>query len=370
MVNWQDRLNPQAGGAETHLHEVFGRIAGWGHEVTLLASGFPGGLGNEVVDGISVHRVGGRLSFFFKGPRYLRKSWRQTSFDVVVEDLNKVPIFLPQLTRTPVVLLVHHLFGGTAFQEASLPVAATTWLLEKAIPLAYRGTPTVAVSPSTAHDLRTRGLEVPELALVHNGVDLRQFRPSEDGARFPQPTILYLGRLKRYKRIDLILKAVARLKTRVPNLQLLIAGKGSYEKNLMGLASRLGLGETVRFLGYVEEEEKIRLFRESWVHVLTSPKEGWGISALEAAACGTPTIASDSPGLRDSVRDGKTGNLVPHGDLTALEKALFRAVSSSDWRAEMGGGARTFAEGFTWGEAARQMLCFLENRVAREPAQG
>ena len=370
MVNWQDRLNPQAGGAETHLHEVFGRLARWGHEVTLLASGFTGAKEKEVVDGISVHRVGGRMTFGVRAARFLRKTWRQDSFDVVVEDLNKVPVFLPLLTRTPLVLLVHHLFGTTAFQEASFPVATATWLLEKAIPWAYRGTPTVAVSPSTAEDLRARGLQGPEITVVPNGVDLHHFSPGLDGIRFPDPTILYLGRLKRYKRVDLILKAAARLQARIPGLQVLVAGKGDQERRLRVLSSKLGLGETVGFLGYVSEEEKVRLFRKTWVHVLTSPKEGWGISALESAACGTPTVASDSPGLRDAVKNGSTGTLVPHGDVEALEKALFRSLSSSDWRARMGKGARAFAEGFSWDESARKMISFLESRVAGSPAGG
>jgi glycosyltransferase involved in cell wall biosynthesis len=127
----------------------------------------------------------------------------------------------------------------------------------------------------------------------------------------------------------------------------------------------LGLGETVRFLGYVSEEEKIRLLRTSWVHVLTSPKEGWGISALEAAACGTPTVASDSPGLRDAVQDGETGVLVPHGSVESLVSALENLIESNVRRKEMGEKARCFAEAYSWERSARQMLAILEDRVAQ-----
>jgi glycosyltransferase involved in cell wall biosynthesis len=365
VVNWQDRLNPQSGGAEIHLHEIFGRLAGWGHDVTLLASGFPGSAPREVVDAISVHRVGGRMTFGLRAPGYFRKSWEDDRFDVIVEDLNKVPIFMPVLSPVPVVLLVHHLFGKTAFQEAAFPLAAVTWLLERTIPLVYRGLDVVAVSPSTAKDLRDRGLEGPEISIVPNGVDLDRFSPDPSAPRSDGPTILYLGRLKRYKRVDLILKAVAVLKERVKGLRLLVAGRGSQAAKLLSLSSKLGLGETVSFLGYVSEEEKIRLLRSSWVHVLTSPKEGWGISALEAAACGTPTVASDSPGLRDAVLDGRTGRLIPHGDVSALVGALGGLLSAPAEREDMGRNARVFAEGFSWEASARQMLVFLEDRVAR-----
>ena len=365
VVNWQDRLNPQAGGAEIHLHEVFGRLAGWGHEISLLTSGFSGCRAEEKLDGIRVHRIGGRLTFGLRVPGFFRRRWPREHFDVVVEDLNKVPVFLPLLTKTPVVLLVHHLFGSTAFQSASFPVAAATWLLERPVPRAYRSCGIVAVSESTAEDLRQRGLRDGGISIVPNGVDLKRYSPDPGVARSPEPTLLYLGRLKRYKRVDLILKAVAGLKARVEGLRFLAAGTGSEERILKDLSSSLGLGGTVRFLGYVSEEEKIRLLRTSWIHVLTSPKEGWGISALEAAACGTPTVASDSPGLRDAVQDGKTGVLVPHGSVESLVSALEHLIEANARRKEMGEQARSFAEAYSWERSARQMLAILEDRVAQ-----
>jgi glycosyltransferase involved in cell wall biosynthesis len=100
------------------------------------------------------------------------------------------------------------------------------------------------------------------------------------------------------------------------------------------------------------------------VHVLTSPKEGWGISVMEAAACATPTVASDSPGLRDSVQHGKTGLLVPHGDLAALAGAIRALLENAALRNDMAFAARRFAEGFTWEAAARTTEAFLKRRVA------
>lgn len=369
VVNWQDRMNPQAGGAETHLHEIFGRLADWGHEVTILASGFHGSTRVEEVDGMEVHRVGRRFTFNLLAPFYFRKRWEAGVFDVVVEDLNKVPVFMPLFTEIPVVLLVHHLFGATAFQEASLPVAGATWLLERPLGPVFRGCPMVAVSPSTAEDLKARGLDWEEPAIVPNGVDLEHYRPGPGEERFPDPTLLYVGRLKRYKRVDLILRALAVMKDRGSHPTLLIAGKGDDEPRLRGLVSKLGLGEDVEFLGYVEEREKVRLFQRSWIHVLTSPKEGWGISAMEAAACGTPTVASDSPGLRDAVRDEETGLLVPHGDVEALADTLADLLADARRRERMGRAARAHAEHYSWERSAREMQDLLENRVAHNHPQ-
>ncbi|NIP80090.1 MAG: glycosyltransferase, partial [Gemmatimonadetes bacterium] len=122
----------------------------------------------------------------------------------------------------------------------------------------------------------------------------------------------------------------------------------------------LGVGDRVTFAGFVSEEEKLRLFRRAWVHVLTSPKEGWGITNLEAAACGTPTVASDSPGLRDSVVDGETGFLVPHGDVEALADRIRALIEEDALRERLGGNARRFAERFTWDRAAEETEAFLE----------
>jgi len=313
---------------------------------------------------MEIHRVGGRMTFGLRVPLYLKRSLDPDSFDVVVEDLNKVPLFLPYWTRTPVVLLVHHLFGSTAFQEASFAIAAATWLLERPIPRVFGDLPAVAVSASTVADLRERGMTGQDITLVPNGVDIRGLTPGNEDARFPEPTLLYMGRLKRYKGIDLILKAVARLRKKGTRARLLIAGKGDYLQKLQALSSRLGLGDTVEFLGYVSEEEKVQLLRRSWIHLLTSPKEGWGISIMEAAACGTPTVASRSPGLQDAVQDGETGVLVPHGNIQALSDAISTLLENGQTRIEMGVAARKFAEGFTWDASATKMEAVLENRVA------
>lgn len=357
VLNWQDRLNPQAGGAETHLHEIFGRLAARSHDVTLLASGWDGGTRRETVDGMDVHRVGGRYTFIVAAPAYYRRGHAGDAFDVVVEDLNKVPLMAPLWSEQPVALLAHHLFGTTAFQEASLPVATATWLMERPLGRVYRRVPAMAVSASTAQDLGRRGLDEDAIAVIPNGVDLDRCTPG--GARFDDPTILYLGRLKRYKRVDLPIRALAALRAEGASIRMVVAGTGDHEASLRALVRELGVNDAVEFRGYVTKEEKLELFRRAWIHVLTSPKEGWGITNLEAAACGTPTVASDSPGLRDSVVDGETGLLVRHGDVSALVAAIRRLVEDGELRERLGANASEFAQRFTWDGAATATERFL-----------
>lgn len=180
-------------------------------------------------------------------------------------------------------------------------------------------------------------------------------------ARAPAPLFAYLGRLKRYKGVDAVIRAFAVL--RHPTARLAIAGAGDYRRDLERLAQSLDLAPRVRFLGFISEEEKVALLREAWALAFASPKEGWGITNLEAAACGTPVVASDSPGLRESVRDGETGFLVPHGDVNALAAAMERLASSRQLVEALGARGREFARGFTWERAALETEAHLRSLV-------
>ena len=364
LVNWNDRENPHAGGAEIHLHELFGRIATRGHEVHLVTSGWPGCAPHAVVDGIQVRRIGGRHSFAVRGRGAVRRALREMPFDVVVEDINKVPLFLPTLTRLPFVAIVPHLFGTTAFAEASAPLATIVWAAEVPIPWVYRRAGFHAISESTADDLVRRGVPRERVVVIHPGVDARRYAPDPATPRAARPTFLYLGRLKRYKGVEFAIRAALAARKVRPDITLDICGQGDDRPRLERLAVELGLGDAVRFLGFVSEEEKQRLLRRAWAVVFPSPKEGWGITNVEAAACGTPALASDSPGLRESVQNRVTGYLVPHGDWRALADRMLALAADAALVERLGRAARAFAEGLSWDSAARATLEHIEQIIA------
>ncbi|HTY06550.1 MAG TPA: glycosyltransferase family 4 protein [Gemmatimonadales bacterium] len=354
LVNWNDRENPHAGGAEIHLHEIFGRLARAGHRIDLVASGWPGASPEATIDGMRVRRVGGRNSFALRGRREARRLLASGGYDIVVEDINKVPLFLASATRLPFCVIIPHLFGTTAFAEASWPVAAVVWAAERPIPWAYRRAAFHAISDSTKADLVTRGVPADRVTVIYPGVDAAWYRPDPAVRRAARPTFLYVGRLKRYKGVEYAVRAVAAARAAGTDLALEIAGKGDDRPRLEALVRALGLGDAVRFLGFVADDEKRRLLRTAWGVVFPSPKEGWGITNVEAAACGTPAVASDSPGLRESVRDGETGYLVPHGDVAALTARLDSLARDPAAVERLGRGGRRFAEGLTWERAAQE----------------
>ena len=369
VINWLDRENPQAGGAEVHLHEIFGRLAAGGHRITLLCSGFEGASPRVEIDGMSIHRVGGRHSFTLRAAPYYLRQLADSPFDLVVEDINKIPLHSPLWVRPPVVALVPHLFGSTAFREASPPMAAAVWLAERPVRWTYRKSNFQAISESTRTDLAGRGIPADRISVIYPGIDHARFKPDAAAQPFAEPTFAYVGRLKRYKGIEVVVDAVARLRKGGLGVRLLLAGKGDHEDALRGYSQRRAPG-AVDFLGFISEDDKVELLRRAWATVYPSPKEGWGITNVEAAACGTPALASDSPGLRESVRHGTSGLVIPHGQVAAWEEALRRIATDGELRRRLRAGAVEFAASFSWDRAAEQTEAHLMGSVARPSDTG
>ncbi len=365
LLNWQDRENPQAGGAEVHLHEIFGRLADRGHEVRAVVGGWRGAARSTRIDGIDVLRVGGRHSFAARARGGVRRVLRDWPADVLVEDINKVPLLSPWWVKCPVVALVPHLFGTTAFEEASLLVAAAVWAAERAIPHAYRKCPFHAISDSTASDLAVRGVRRSAITVIPPGIDHDTYRPGSEADRTSDPTVLYVGRLKRYKGIEVLFDAFVRLRDQTPDARLVIVGRGDDEARLVTAARTLGLENRVEFLGYVSEADKVAWLQRAWVLAYPSPKEGWGIANVEAAACGTPVVASDAPGLRESVDVGESGFLVSHGDAEAWTAALREVLGDPALRDRLGKGGIAHAAQFSWDRAASETEAHLYKSVDR-----
>ena len=362
VLNWQDHENPQAGGAELHLREIFSRLVARGHSVDLLCSSWETAPQRANLGGIEVHRIGNRNTYPFLARRYFERNLRANNYDVVIEDLNKVPLYTPLWGVPKLVALVHHLFGATVFREAPAPLAAAVWLSERPLGVLYKKVPFEAVSVSTADDLVARGIPRHAIRVIYNGVDSSRLTPNPV-ERSEKPLFVYLGRLKKYKRVDVVIRAFAELN--VPEATLEIAGTGDYRARLEGLVNSLGLSDRVKFLGFISEEAKLHLLRRAWASTLASPKEGWGISNLEAAACGTPVIAANSPGIRESVVDGETGFLVPQDDSVAMAAAMRGIVESRDLVDVLGAAGRRFAETFTWERSSNDTLSHLEEVVAK-----
>lgn len=347
VLNERDPHNPLAGGAEVHTFEIFGRLAARGHEVTVLAASFPGAAASAEIEGVRVHRLCGRYAYYAAAPLAARRMARERDFDVVVDVLAKLPFLSPWLQRVPCLAIVHHLFGATAFRQVPMPVALVTYLSEKLIPPCYRGCALVVVSPSTEQDMIERGLPRENMSIIPNAVDHDHYRPGSE-AKPTAPTVAWLGRVEPYKRVDIFLRALVRVREKIADVRAVVIGDGTGLEAARALAAQLGLGECVDFCGFVSGARKVELLRRARMLVNTSEKEGWGLTVLEGNACGTITVASDVPGLRDSVRDGVTGVLVRHGDVAQLATEMIRLLEDRDTLERLSANAVVWAARFRW----------------------
>jgi len=366
-VNWRDITHPEAGGAEVHLSEIFKRVVAWGHEVCFLTSGFPGAKPRELIDGMEVIRRGRWFDANYVLPLFYRRNMADRRFDLVVEDINKIPFFFPVVSKAPVAAVVPHLFGSTVYRETNPVFATYVYVFEKFIPFVYKDSLFLAISDSTKQDLVERGVREERIGVVPCGIDHETYS-SGQGERSPTPVIAFLGRLRKYKGVQYLIRSFRTLAGEFPEIRLIIVGDGPYRTSLEKLARSLGLSERITFTGFVSQEEKVDILRKAWVAASPSPKEGWGLTVIEANACGVPVVASASPGLRDSVKPGVNGLLVPHGDVRELAGALRRIVSDPELLDRLSAGALEWARGFTWERCARDSFAFLISAVERSRA--
>jgi glycosyltransferase involved in cell wall biosynthesis len=363
VLNWRDRRHPQAGGAEIHYHEIFRRISAKGHRVMLLTTRFAGSARTETQDGIEIYRFGHTYLFNLQTPFLIGAFLKKHPVDCVIDDVNKIPFFTPRwFPRVSCGVFFHHLFGSTIFDLTVYPMARYIRFLEDRCAWAYAKVPCCTVSKSTHAELCERGFDPKNITIIENSVDTGHCTPG-DGALKEPDLLLYTGRLKRYKNVAILLSALRLLNERGKRLRLAVAGSGDDEPRLRTCARSLGVEAQVTFEGHVSEERKIDLYRRAALFVNPSNKEGWGITSIEAGACGTAVVANDAPGLRDSVLHGKTGLLYRENDETDLVACIERLTGDPGLRRSMERAGREWALGFSWDNSARKMEEWLSVNV-------
>ncbi|MFN3196538.1 MAG: glycosyltransferase family 4 protein [Chlorobiota bacterium] len=364
IFNWQDIKNPLGGGAEVHLHEIFKRIAAKGHEVTLVCCEIPGEPKDEVIDGIKIIRRGSRNTFNFKVPKLYKKGFMNKGYDVIIDDVNKIPFYLPLFIGKKLLVITHHFFGKSIFRETNVIAGLYVVLAEKLVNIIYKKSKIVTVSQSTKDEFISRGFDEKNISIVHNAIEQNDY-PMAVCEKNENFTITYFGRLKKYKTVDNLFDAFEILEKKYPNIRLEIIGRGDFRPYLEELAQKGGYSEKVKFHGFVTDEEKVQLLSKSHVVVNTSMKEGWGITNIEANACGTPIVSADSPGLRDSVKVGLSGELYEYHNVAELASKLEKLITDKDYLQKLSEGAVEWANQFSWDKSANDMMREIDKIVYR-----
>lgn len=374
LLCWRDTGHPQGGGSETYLQRIGAQLAADGVEVTLRTARYEGAPRREVVDGVRIDRAGGRYSVYvwallaMAAARLGLGPLRHLRPDVVVDTQNGLPFLARLLYGRRVVVLVHHC------HREQWPVAGPVfsrlgWFVESRLsPRLNRRNQYVTVSLPSARDLVALGVGNERIAVVRNGLDEATVS-SLTGPRSPAPRVVVLSRLVPHKQIEDALEAVAELRPKMPGLHLDIVGGGWWRRRLIDHVHRLGISDAVTFHGHIDDETKHHVLQSSWVHVLPSRKEGWGLAVVEAAQHGVPTIGyRSSGGLSDSIIDGVTGILVDNQD--GLADRLQQLLSDSVLRDQLGAKAQARSSEFSWQQSAEAMRTVLDAVRAGEYVSG
>lgn len=359
VINWRDIQNPDAGGAEVHIDELLKRKPNdW--EVDFVSATFPGCAPETDLHGYHVIRIPNNLFFHLTFKHYWKKDFSKRGYDLVIDDISKIPLKTPNyITQPPLLAIHHHIHGKSLYQELSFPMAFYVITAEKFGLKRYAQTPFLAVSRS--NELALKKLAAfQNITVIENGIDLSEIQ-NADFAKFKKPTLIYFGRLKKYKRVDHLLQAFSMVLKDFPDAEFHIGGKGDDSERLKSLTKKFGISDSVRFLGFVSNEDKLKLLHGGWVMGITSEKEGWGIVVIEANAAKTPVVGYDVEGLCDSIVDGKSGYLVENGDISAVAEKITRLFRDEELRINLGEGAKKWADRFTWEKAAERFYALCED---------
>ena len=317
-----------------------------------------------MIDGIRIVRRGNRNLFNYIVPIEYARQFRHEHYDIVIDDMNKIPFYTPLYVREPLLGMVMHLFGKSIYKEASSPAATYVFCAEQIALSVYRNTPLVAISESTRTELLSHGCSQENVFLVPCAVNHKAYHQLPSVAR-TEHMIGYVGRIKKYKSVDHLLRAFAIVLKVLPEAKLVIIGDGDGKAAFEQLSQEHQIHYATTFTGFLPLEEKVRLLNQMQVVVNTSAKEGWGLTVTEANACGVPAVASDVPGLRDAVKDHETGLLYEYGNIEQLAEKILLLLRDEHLRSRLMKGALEYAHSLTWDKSAETMLDVIEQVLRR-----
>lgn len=361
IFNWRDTRHIWAGGAEAYIHNMATEWVAKGHKVTLFCGNDGKCQRNEVIDGVQIIRRGGFYTVYFWACIYYMFRLRKF-FDVVVDSQNGVPFFTPLYIRVPKILLIHHVHQNVFREHLSYPLAIVARFIEaKLMPFAYRKTTQATVSSSSKNEMIKLGMGTRNnIMIINPGIHIQQFSRTK---KTKHPSFIYLGRLKEYKNIDVVIKAFGHVVKNHPSAILTIAGTGdSYEK-LLALTKKIDLTKNVIFTQRISEEKKNKLLGQSWAALQPSMIEGFGITVIEANATGTPVIASRVSGLTDSVSEGETGILCTPKDVNEFYKSMCRIIENDSLRLKLSENAYAWSKQFSWKKSGQKFLEVIEKTI-------
>jgi glycosyltransferase involved in cell wall biosynthesis len=359
---WRDLDDVEAGGSEVHIAEIAKRWAAAGVEVTLRTSWAQGQPTEAMRDGYKVIRRAGRHMVFPRAA-FAEMTGRTGPRDALIEIWNGMPFLSPLWCFGPRIVFLHHVHAEMWNMVLGEKLGDLGALFESKIaPPLYRRTHIVTLSESSKREMvDDLGFRDDKVTVVHPGIDAR-FTPSSDVERDTEPLVVACGRLAPVKRYDMLVRAAAKAREQVPGLRLHIVGEGFERPLIEETIEQVGGGDWVVLRGHLTDAELVDLYRKAWIVASASAREGWGMTLTEAAACGTPAVATRIAGHADAIVDGVSGVLAD--DEAGLAEAMADVLGDPRRLEQLRQGALARAAALTWGQTATQVMRVLADEVS------
>jgi glycosyltransferase involved in cell wall biosynthesis len=350
VFHWRDPKNPEAGGAENLLWKCLNNLQKETYEVHWVCPRFSNGKKEELLGNIKMIRMGSRFSVYFFAWAYF--FLHRSEYSLLIDSITGVPWLSPLLCMKKKLAIIYHLgkketfFSELPAEHAFLGngLASIAYMMERSIGLIYRRTNFVTFSQSTKLDLISIGIPSKRIFVIQEGISMSI---TKSLTKFNRPTVVYVGRLVKNKGVDYLIQAISLVRDEIPDVALLIMGRGYYENSLRDLVERLHLNENVTFLGYLPEREKVETLARSHCLVLPSVREGWATPIIEAASVRTLSIGTNAIGIAETIIDGTTGFLVSYGDPGALAGKLLIVLRNKELNAKLSDEAYEFSRRFS-----------------------
>lgn len=354
---WKDSKNPLSGGAEIVNEALAKRLAQNGHEVIFLVSGFNEGIKEENIDGYKIIRLGNKWTVYWKSYIYYKNNLMGWA-DLVIDEVNTIPFFAKFYVKEKNILFFHQLCREIWFYEIYFPLNIIGYLIEPFYLWLLSNNQVITISESTKNDLIKYGFRKNNINIISEGINLKPIESLSNIKKFTNNTLLSFGSIRPMKRTIDILKAYEIVREKMNNIKLIIAGKTNsiYGKKLIKLLNNSKYKKDITYIEKTSIEEKAELMRKSHIFLITSVKEGWGLVITEANSQGTPAIAYDADGIRDSIKNDETGIICNNNNPMALSDTIIDLFKNEKKYEELRQKAWEFSQKISFENSYRDFL--------------
>lgn len=365
ILNWRDPKNPKSGGAEIVTLEHAKAWVEDGYTVTWFTSGFKDAKKEEKIKGVNIVRRGNFITVYFFAPFFYlsHRSGSEGGFDLVIDEIHGLPFFTPLFVKKPKITFIHEVADEIWDYMFPFPLNKIGKFIEPLYFKLYKNIKFWTDADSTIDDLVKMGIKRKNCVAINCPVSNKPLNtlPKKEN----NPTFIFVSRVVKMKGIEEVIRAFFYILRELKDANLWIVGDGDkrYVEELKETMRDYSISTKVKFYGHISEGEKLELMKKAHLLLHASVKEGWGLVVIEAASQATPAIVYNVSGLRDSVKDDRTGIILNENTAKEMAKQAVTLIKDKRRYNRLQKNALSWASSLNWENATEQSKVLLEKAL-------